>query len=272
MQTKPLLHPAQNEKREGEVLQLLQDMTHNTGDKMDKRFKSWINLIVHDINERMHGCWWLKHVHFFTVKAGQDVIDIDGDFDRVVSLHGYRRIDQIDLSKLVSIRAQAQETDRVRHNRTGYGFYGNAGDVENYAIEAGRRLHLWPAPDREMTIGLIYMRPPALPLMPTDYWNMVVYNGVLSEFYINFDRDGLVANPSHLHNKYKKSIKVGCHQDHDVVTHRIDGLIEEACYKQSNIDSNDGKKTTIVAPASLSGIGYMTIDTGHYKFTVNEDN
>jgi hypothetical protein len=74
-----------------------------------------------------------------------------------------------------------------------------------YAVEAGRRLHFWPAPHEDTPLLLHYQRPMALALVPTDLEPVIVH-GVLGRYGRHWDRDALTQDPASFEQRYVQEL------------------------------------------------------------------
>lgn len=250
--------PEQSAKNKESILDLLCEITHQD-ESFKERFSKWVDLICHDIDHRLKGAWWLKHLHYFSLDVGQDVIDITGEFARLLFIVHKSKLREVPLGELASLRA-----DAVNEN------LNNAGEPVLYAVEAGRRIHFFPAPDKKVTLGMVYFRPPSVEILPDEFWHLVVVDGVLSRFYLHFDKDGLVGNPVHIHNRYKKAISDSKSNSAGAVSLMAENVARSLLRSKVVTNSTTGDSSSKQTPASLSGIGHLTIEVGQYILEVEE--
>lgn len=123
--------------------------------------------------------------------------------------------------------------------------------------------------------ALLYTRPMDLAIVP-DFWETIVLNGVLGTFGRHFDRDQLAAAPENFESRYEQQLRRGNTDTWDIERARRweanrdladlqDGALE-ASETQTALSEADGA-TTYTVPASLTGVGYVTIETGDYPLT-----
>lgn len=106
------------------------------GDSPDAKARAqrWVALTLAEVAQARH--WrFLDRVVNVYLRPGGDVLELVGDLDKVVMLHCRQRLRQTTLARITAARVVAAETGRP-----------NGGVPTDYAIERGRRLHLWPAP------------------------------------------------------------------------------------------------------------------------------
>lgn len=112
------------------------DLLH-AGDSPDAKARAsrWVALTLADIAQARH---WAFLDRRFTVDLlpGADVITLIGDYDKLVAIYvGGKRLARTTLQRITEARLAAAESDNA-----------NGGTPTDYAVEANRSLHLWPAP------------------------------------------------------------------------------------------------------------------------------
>lgn len=113
--------------------------------------------------------------------------------------------------------------------------------------------------------GLLYTRPMDLALVP-DFWETIVLNGVLGTFGRHFDRSQLASDPEEFERRYERQLGRGNTDTWDI--ERIHRWEEELTTElQTALSESDGA-TAYTVPASLTGIGYVTIEAGDYPLLV----
>ncbi len=118
----------------------------------------------------------------------------------------------------------------------------------------------------------LYTRPMDLAIVP-DFWETIVLNGVLGTFGRHFDRDSLASDPEEFERRYEAQLRRGDGDSWDLERarrwdpdmDRDDG--DTASEHVTALSTSDGA-TSYTVPASLTGIGYVTIETGDYPLTV----
>ncbi len=123
----------------------------------------------------------------------------------------------------------------------------------------------------------LYTRPMDLAIVP-DFWETLVLDGVLGTYGRHFDRDALGAAPEEFERRYEAKLKRGnidswdieraplWEDNQDVVD--LQRAAPDAAGFQT-AESESGLATSLVVPASLAGIGYVTIETGDYPLVVS---
>jgi hypothetical protein len=91
----------------------------------------------------------------------------------------------------------------------------NAGYPEYYAVEAGRRVHLFPAPSEDMPLALLYQRPLTISTLPPGM-DRVVLHGVLGRYGRHFDRDALSQDPAAFEQRYEADLRTAGRTSWDV--------------------------------------------------------
>jgi len=114
--------------------------------------------------------------------------------------------------------------------------------------------------------GILFTRPMDLAIVP-DFWETIVLNGVLGTFGRHFDRDALASDPKEFERRYEAQLGRGNTDTWDIERARR-WENELAIELQTALSESDGA-TSYTLPASLTGIGYVTIETGDYPLVVN---
>jgi hypothetical protein len=186
--------PAADSTREDRLVQdiadLLQEPTPSA--ETQRKVKRWIALVLQHMAS-MRRWKFLENLVATTMGPGVESIDLTGDLAAVIGLYGPNgRIVPVTLNDLAVLRATATP-----------GFA--RGEVSFYAIEAGRRLHFWPAPDKDTVMALHYQRPMVLTLVPSDLEQIIVH-GVLGRYGQHWDRDALTQNPAEFEARYMRDL------------------------------------------------------------------
>lgn len=152
--------------------------------------------------------WWFLRARIAgTVPAGADMLDLGFDFDRPGALWCPGRLEQRALSSLIEWRALA-----ALHSRP------NGGRPTHYALEAGRRIHLWPAPDAEYPLRGVCQRVFSIALCP-DEWEAILVDGVLGFYGHLFDRDALATiNPADMQARFWDGLRRANIENHDAAS------------------------------------------------------
>ena len=140
----------------------------------------------------------------------------------------------------------------------------NAGWPVAYALEAGRRVHLWPAPDRAVTLVVRYQRPIDIAIVP-DEWEPVILDGLAGLYGRHWDRDALTGRADAFERRWLGSVQRLNRDSRDV---RVSDRRADGAMTTVTAASGSETPTGLVVPASLTGIGAVTIDTGEYPLEV----
>ncbi len=249
-------HPAQDSDRETRIAQDIYDLMHETDPGADtvRKVKRWISLVLANAAPRKR--WkFLDAIAAAPLVAGADIIDLRGHIDQVIAVFAPRRLNKTSLQHILDARQAAAS-----------GGQPNAGQPTHYAIEGGRRLHLWPAPHQPLAFAVLYSRPLRLEIVP-EQWEPIIVNGVLGRYGRHFDRDALSQDPEWFEKRYEDDLRRA----------DIDGWDIESAPRYTDLpaghtltaDSSFNTARDVLVPASLTGIGYVTIETGDYPLQVN---
>jgi hypothetical protein len=253
--TKPF--PAQDGDRETRIVQDINDMlfqtTYDSG--FERKVKRWISQVLAHAATRRR--WkFLDAVARAQLGAGADIIDLRGHIDQVIAAFAPRRLHKASLQQILDARQAAAAGNQP-----------NAGAPTHYAIEGGRRLHLWPAPHQATAFAVLYSRPLRLEIVP-EQWEQIIVNGVLGRYGRHFDRDALSQDPEWFEKRYETDLRRA----------DIDGWDIESAPRYEDLpaghtltaESSFNTARDVLVPASLTGIGYVSIETGDYLLQVNQ--
>ncbi len=121
--------------------------------------------------------WWFAKRHFvMTVYPGQDVFDVKGKVDRLLSVHCKQSLDKKSMEWISGQRAECEGRN-------------NSGEPRFYC-EYGGRLHLFPAPAQPMLLTVLYTIPMTCAIVPDD-WEAILLDGVIGLYARHFDSSGL---------------------------------------------------------------------------------
>lgn len=116
-------------------------------------------------------------------------------------------------------------------------------------------------------LHLVYTRPMDLAIVP-DSFETIVLNGVLGTFGRHFDRDQLGSHPEDFEQRYERQLARAHAPTWDIERIAIYDDETEATELGTPISEAEGA-TSYTVPASLTGIGYVTIETGDYPLVVS---
>jgi hypothetical protein len=252
----PSPFPSQDDTREARLVQDVLDLLHQDAadSETTRKVKRWLKFVTDHMQQRPW--WFLRRIAGTELAAGNDVVDLRGAIQRVEAVYAPGRLKLVPLGTLVAWRAQAAAD----------GAPNGGEECGCYAIEAGYRLHLWPAPSGAVTFRALYQRPLDLALLPESLEPTVV-NGVLGRYGRHFDRDALSQDPAVFEQRYQQELAAAASGSFDAVEHAP--LWENpATDSLSSPQSSGGQATTTVVPASVTGVGYVSIETGEYPLVV----
>jgi hypothetical protein len=123
----------------------------------------------------------------------------------------------------------------------------------------------------------LYTRPMDLAIVP-DFWETVVLDGVLGTYGRHFDRDALGSSPEEFERRYESKLqrantdswdleRAPLYEDSQDVQDLFRETRDAASFQTAQSES--GLATSYTVPASLTGIGYVTIETGDYPLVVS---
>jgi len=254
--------PWQDSKREGRVIQdvldilrdntIYEDLSADT--TLTRRIKRWIIHVLNDANRRK--LWFLENVATAALATNQDIIDLRGHVDKITAVYCPQKLHKITLAQMTELR-QAAATNNSSNAAT---------KATHYALEAGHRIHLWPCPSAAVSFATLYTRKIHVAIVP-DAWEVIILNGIIGMFGQHFDRDALVDNPELFELRYNGQLN-RAHKEHNDV--EIIQRFKNELPALSNVVANSSTDTgtDVIMPASLTGIGYETIETGDYPLTV----
>ena len=248
--------PTQDDTREARLLQDIQDLLRqdSVDAETERKIKRWIKFVTDHMAQRPW--WFLRRVAGIALAAGNDVIDIRGAVHRVEAVYAPARLKQVPLGSIVNWRAVAADEGLA-----------NAGEATHYAIEGGYRIHLWPAPSEACQFRCVYQRPLDLAILPESLEPTVVH-GVLGRYGRHFDRDALSQDPQVFEQRYQMELANAASGTFDLVEMVPSWQANVATASIDAPRSASGSASTFVVPASLSGVGYVSIETGEYPLTV----
>lgn len=222
----------------------------------ERKIKRWIQQVLLDAEER--GRWWfLEAVASRWLNVGDDVIDIKGHARYLSGVWAPNRLKWMPLASLLELRQNRLASGRP-----------NTGVPQRYALEAGRRVHLWPAPASRTPFCVLYTRPMHLTLVPPN-WEGIVLDGVLGKYGRHFDRAALTQDPADFETRYERrlsrSVVTTGHFDLEV----IERYMAECATATGQSLAAEGGATALLVPASVQGIEYDAVEDAEYPFEVS---
>lgn len=250
-------YPYMDNAREARVVQDIAALLHDDAPSTstERKIKRWIEHVLLDAGERRRW-WFLEAVASRYLNPGDDVVDLVGHVEHLAAIWAPGRLQHMPLGQLLALRQ-----DRLANGGA------NAGTPTRYALEAGRRIHLWPAPATRIPFAVLYTRPMHITLVPAN-WEGIILDGVLGKYGRHFDRDSLTQDPAEFEARYERrlqrpSVATG-HFDLEV----IERWMAEAATQTGTSLAAEGGSTELLVPASVSGLGYQAIDDGYYPLEV----
>ena len=238
----------------GRLDRLIQDIadTMNQTDINDKFKRFAERRIVFVLAEIARSpLWFLNNLSASQIEAGQDLVDFQGDVDKISALYAPLRLHKIPLSAMAKLRQHAAANNLPNA----------APECTHYALEAGRRVHLWPAPSGPVALQAIYTRPPSIELLPEGYLS-IVHDGVVGLYGRHWTKL-LDEHSAAFERNFRRALPSLRIESWDA-TH-LDAPREiEAARLISPANSSTDTAVDHVVPASLSGIGAAVI----YPFEV----
>lgn len=125
--------------------------------------------------------------------------------------------------------------------------------------------------------ALLYTRPMDLAIVP-EFWETIVLDGVLGTYGRHFDRDAIGDDPEEFERRYEAKLKrahidswdlerASLWEDSPDVQDLWRAALDAAEF--GTAQSESGLATGYTVPASLTGIGYVTIEVGDYPLVVS---
>jgi hypothetical protein len=259
--TLPLPFPVADHQRIDRVAQDISDLIFHVGvlnrenpqhAEFFRKAERWADQTLR-VSAMGHRWWFLDNLKSATIQAGQDIIDLKGHLDRVVSIYAPRRLHLTTLSNLIDLRARAAACNRPNAAR----------ECTHYAVEAGKRVHLWPAPSQPISFHVLYQRPMHIALVPHE-WEPIIVNGVIGMYGRHFDREQLSQDAAAFEARYREQLREAKTETHDVPVIRrwrdeLDGDVQAAA------NSSTDTAVEVLVPASIEGVGFeMILSTGDY--------
>lgn len=238
-------YPPQDDDRLGRIVADIQGLLHDTNAATQTKIERWVNLVIADAAGR-RAWWFLKNVASTSLAAGEDIVDLKGAIDKLMAVYCPRRLHQLPLGVLTDLRMHAAANGLP-----------NGGPPTHYAIEAGRRVHLWPCPNVAVTFATLYQRPFEVEIVP-DEWEEILLNGVLGRFGRHFDRDALTEDPVEFERRYEAGLRRAATESWDVMGF---SNWEQRLPAQASLTANSATDTAVdfIKPASLTGIGHECV-------------
>lgn len=250
-------YPGVDGDREARVIQDIADLLHESAPSSEtiRKAKRWIQQVLWDAEERRRW-WFLDAVASRWLNVGDDAVDIKGHINQVVAVWAPKRLQQMSLSELLQLRQ-----DRLANGGL------NAGEPQRYALEAGRRIHLWPAPAKRYPFCVYYARPMHIALVPNN-WEGIILDGVLGKYGRHFDRDALTQDPAEFEARYERRLTRSSVATGQFDIEVIERWMGELASQTGTSIAAEGGSTALLVPFSVRGVDYDVIDDGDYPLEV----
>lgn len=170
-------------------------MKLNDNDAIRKKVNRWLELTLAKAKSFNCQPWWFARRWFSCmVYEGQDVFDLQNELDRIISVSCPKKLNHQTINYLSDRRATAATYQR-----------SNLGEPDCYSIHGGR-LHLWPAPDKEMMLTITYSCKLTADIVP-DEWEPFLLDGIIGLFGAHFDNSGLLREPNQFVKRFYEGLK-----------------------------------------------------------------
>lgn len=247
----PVPDQARRERVIGDIMDMLHQDASNTA--AAAKVGRWLDHVLHDLSQ--YDFWWWRRIAGTTLGLGADVVDLSGHIARIGAIWaGAKRLTRETLPQVVTWRATTQ---------------AGAQSPTHYALEAGYRVHLWPAPAADTPFRVLYQRPADAAIVP-DQWEHLLIYGVLGLWGRHWDRGALAQTPDDYERRYYRDIAKALADEaaDPVFAHTYDWLTVPPGTGASAW-AGDGPPSAYTVPASLGGVGYTTVECGCYPITVH---
>jgi hypothetical protein len=149
--------------------------------------------------------WFLEVMARGTVLAGADAIDLSDDVRLLGPVYCPKRLARATLNQMVALRAETTP-NAVSRNPT----------PVRYAVEARRRIHLFPEPAADTDFTVLYTREMSVAIVP-DEWETLILQGVLGYFGQHFDRDALTQTPEEFKADFLAGLRAANQVSRDIL-------------------------------------------------------
>ena len=248
----PLYPPPDPARRDRIVQDVIDLMKLRDDDIIKAKVRRWLAFTLTKAQRFNRQPWWFaKRLFACKVYEGQDVFDLQGELDRLISLFCPGKLKAKSMDFILQQRAEAD-----------YYHQANAGIPDCYAINGGR-LHLYPAPDSEMMLCITYSIPLTAEIIPPE-WESYLVDGVIGLYGRHFDSSGLLEEAKGFEASFWEGIKStrAVHFDSEP-TERTDysnprQLADTLFSAYSEVNSTD-YDNAIIRPAYQQGAGQVQI-------------
>jgi hypothetical protein len=231
-------YPPSDPAREQRIVDDVCDLLHDRGAATQTKIKRWLTHTL--AKSKLNRHWWfLDRLARAALGYGQDIVDLAGPLDRVAAVYAPMRLHQIKLGQMTDLRQYAAANGKP-----------NGGIPTHYALEAGRRVHLWPCPDRCLAFASLYARPMTVDCVPDD-WETILLDGVLGLYGRHFDRDALAQEPAEFERRFWAALRTAAVDSYDVSAFKA---YADELPAQASVTANSATDTAVSFVTNLSAI------------------
>lgn len=200
--------PAPDPVRQARLVQDVVDLLAESSPSAEtvRKVQRWIALVL-QICAAARPWKFAENLVETEIGPGVDQFDLTGAVFVVQKLWSrLGALTQLSLGAIMEARASANLHGGV-----------NGGCPQWYALEGGRRLHLFPCPAQSEPLALLYQRPLTVDLIPPEMEFLIV-NGVLGRYGRHFDRDALSQDPAEFEARFQRELPMAGRGSWDVAT------------------------------------------------------
>lgn len=233
------LYPLPDDQREQRIVtDVINLMKLRDDEQIHTMVQRWLAFTLVKAQRFNRLPWWFARRMFVcVVYPGQDVFDMQGEIDRIITISCPFRLQNRPINELNDDRQEAIVCGR-----------SNAGQPTYYCIYGGR-LHLWPCPDKDYLIIITYSYPLKPSIVPPE-WESFLVDGVIGLYGRHFDSSGLLENANEFVNRFYEGLKTSRAEHFDSQIHDR----KNAAYPTSQVLSH------FQAYAEISSAGFEPDD------------
>lgn len=254
----PAVDNGRRDRLKADILDMLHQSPENTA--YADRVERWMDLLVRDLTH--HKLWFWRRVAGSTLEAGQDIVDLSGDIARIETLWlDGRELPRVTLGTLLGFRGEAP---------------AKCARATCCALEAGFRVHLYPAPAAACTFSVLYRRPADIALLPDEFEELIMA-GVIGRYARHFDRGALATEPVEWLLRYRELLARALAGDSDMPVnvdaqpwlYRGPGGAQAGELAAGTASAGEAPVGAYAVPASMGGsVGYASVECGVYPISV----
>ncbi len=175
------IYPPPDPERESRICTDVIDlMKMQKTEESNQKVARWLQLTLAKAQRFNRLPWWFaKRLLGCRIFAGQDMFDLTGAMDRIIAAYCLEKLKHIPLGTIIQRRNNADCHQRI-----------NSGEPRYYCFDGGR-LHLWPAPDKDMLFIISYACPLEAAIVPAE-WETILLDGIIGLYARFFDSSALV--------------------------------------------------------------------------------